>query len=92
MEINMDKTTYIAGRPYAKMSEIKPGDMLEADGGFICLKEGERVKVVKDADGSLFVPCKCGGHNLDGQADDGEHLIGLYLVESLRTVVAMATV
>lgn len=74
----MDKTTDTAGRPYAKLSEIQPGDILEADGGFTCMKEGKREKVIKDHDGSLFIACDCGGHHLHGQADDGEHLIGLY--------------
>jgi len=76
----MDKTTDINGRPYAKLSAMRPGIILEADSGFTCLKSGARVKVIKDHDGSLFIPCADGGHHLDGQADDGEHLIGLYQV------------
>lgn len=83
----MNKTTDIAGRPYAKLSELQPGDVLEADDGFTCMKNGERVKVIKDHDGSLFVPCKDGGHHLCGQADDGEHLVGLHLVETMRTAI-----
>lgn len=74
----LDKTADTSGKPYAKLSELKPGDVLVADGGFTCMKEGARMKVVKDHDGSLFLPCDCGGHHLVGQADDGEHLIGLY--------------
>lgn len=76
-------TTDITGRPYAKLSELKPGDQLEADDGFTCLRDGDRMTVTKDHDGSLYVPCADGGHNLDGQADDGEHLIGLYRVAAI---------
>jgi len=79
-----DRIADINGRPYAKLSELVPGDQLEADSGFTCLKDGERVKVIKDHDGSLFIPCADGGHHLDGQADDdGEHLIGLYRVPTI---------
>ena len=75
--MSVDLTTDTIGKPWAKLSELKPGDILIPDGGFTCMKEGARMKVVKDKDGSLFLPCNCGGHSLDGQADDGEHLVGL---------------
>lgn len=71
-------TADTTGRAYAKLSQVQPGDVLESDGGFTCMKEGARQKVVKDHDGSLFLPCDCGGHALAGQTDDGETLIGLY--------------
>lgn len=73
-----DKTTDVAGRPWAKLSEVKPGHILIADGGFPCIKDGARLVVEQDGDGDLFVPCAEGPHLLDGQADDGETLVGLY--------------
>lgn len=74
----IDKTTDVDGKPWAKLSEVKPGNILVADGGFPCVKDGARLIVGRDEDGDLFVPCAEGPHLLDGQADDGETLIGLY--------------
>lgn len=67
-----------SGRAYAKLSELKAGDRLVADGGFDCLEDGQLVVVKATAAGGLFVICAEGEHYLDGQADDGEHLVGLY--------------
>lgn len=64
-----------AGVEYAKLSETKVGDKLVADGGFTCIKAGT-VEVFED-DGGLFVPCKAGNHYLDGQCDDGDHIVGM---------------
>ena len=80
------------GRPYARLSELRPGDKIETDAGFTCLAKGEVAEVHADASGILFVFCSGHGdfanrsrhkkrteqHMLDGQADDGEHLIGMY--------------
>ena len=76
------------GRPYAKLSELKVGDQIELDSGFTCHPPG--VVVVKGDDRGLFFDCAGDRdppyglfderHYLDGQADDGEHLIGVYLV------------
>lgn len=72
------------GRPYAKLSEMKAGVELECDAGFDCIKPGSRRRVLaaswKEDKGRLYIRCKSGCHFLDGQADDGEHLIGLYVV------------
>lgn len=64
---------------YAKLSEVREGDILVADGGFTCIKEGARLRVYADPkDGILSVPCAEGGHGLTGQlADDNDTLIGL---------------
>ena len=70
-------TTDINGRPYAKLSKLKAGDALIANGGFTCMRDGSE-RVVEDEGEYLFVRCAKGKHALDGQADDGEHLIGLY--------------
>jgi hypothetical protein len=69
----------VHGREYAKLSELKPGDRLEIDGGFPCIHRGRKRTVRRD-EGGLFVGCLSGQHYLDGQADDGEHLVGMYPV------------
>lgn len=68
------------GRPYAKLPEIKVGDVLEADDGFTCLAKGDQCPVEQDGDG-LFVKCSDGTHHLSGQADDGVHVAGFYPVK-----------
>lgn len=78
----LDLTTDISGKPWAKLSELKPGSILIPDDGFTCMKAGQPVAVARDSNGELFVPCRGGGHTLCGQADDGEHLVGLYLDRS----------
>ena len=66
------------GKPWAKLSELKEGDKLIADGDFTCLRSAGSVKIKKDHAGFYF-ECSEGQHYLDGQLDDdGEHLIGLY--------------
>jgi len=63
-----------------KLSEIKTGDVLEADGGFDCMDEGTRYTVEED-DAALFVNCREGKHYLDGQVDvPGGDLVGLHRV------------
>lgn len=70
------------GRPYAKLSELKVGDVLEADGGFTCIKKGAVLPIWVGNSGQLTVSCLLhGGHEIGGQADDGEHLVGFYKVE-----------
>lgn len=77
----------INGKPWAKLSQLKLGDKLRADGGFTCIDEGAVLEIRADDDGELYVDCRgsedatdCGPglHYLDGQADDGEHLVGFY--------------
>ncbi len=60
-----------------KLSDVKPGDVLIADGGFTCIKEGTELIVSE----KLTVPCSHGEHSLDGQVDfeDSNQLIGLVL-------------
>ena len=62
---------------FPKLSEIKPGDKLIADGGFTCLDEDEVVEVAKDEEGFLYVPCRDGQHHLDGQEGENGEVIGL---------------
>ncbi len=70
---------------WAKAGNVKEGDVLIADGGFTCIREGHRCKVLNDAEiaakhkwpgSGLYVTCKAGKHFLDGQLDDGAEYIG----------------
>lgn len=64
-----------------KLDDVKPGDVLIADGGFTCLAENARCEVLKDHYG-LYVNCDEGKHYLDGQLDDdGTGIIGFTKVE-----------
>lgn len=67
------------GRPWAKLSELKPGDHVEIDSGMTCMDAGCIREVMKDNLG-LFVVCNEGTHHLIGQTGDGEHLVGMYHV------------
>lgn len=66
-----------AGRPYAKLSEIIPGEVVTVDSCFPCMSPGHKV-VFEDDKGKPYLVCDDGRHFLDGQADDGEHLVGVY--------------
>jgi hypothetical protein len=59
-----------------KISNVKSGDVLIADGGFTCIESGTELLVDED----FSVPCSEGKHFLDGQIDfdDGETLIGFH--------------
>lgn len=71
----------VHGHEYAKLSQIKPGIIVQVDNGFTCIGHWQKRIVEQDEDGRLWIKCKSGHHYLDGQADDGEHLIGIYKVE-----------
>lgn len=73
----MFQTHDVHGNAYAKLSELKEGDFVLIDGGFSCLSQG-KAQVRADDSGRLFIPCSSGNHYLDGQADDGEHCVGIY--------------
>jgi hypothetical protein len=64
---------------FAKVHEVEVGTILVADGGFTCLRDGERRTVVTDANGDLAIACDAGFHTIDGQLDDGDEYIGLSL-------------
>lgn len=61
-----------------KLTEVKPGMVLVADGGFPCLLNQQRCEVRADGDG-LYIECNEGRHYLIGQIDfnTGTELIGL---------------
>lgn len=80
------------GRPWAKLSELKPGDKLKADGGFDCIEEGAILEVKAEDDGELYVECdgpdgaypgEGQHHSLEGQLsdEDGDSLVGFWLME-----------
>jgi len=68
------------GRPWAKLSELKAGDVLRvASNRFTCMTQGER-KVVEVIAGECCVRCSHGMHYINNLADDSRwgHLIGFY--------------
>lgn len=71
------KTQDKSGKPWAKLSEVKKGDLLRLDGGFTCAKG--QIKISEDEVG-LWFPCSHGRHYIVGQASDGEHIVGAYKV------------
>ena len=62
---------------YAKLAAVAAGDILVTDGGFTCMRAGERKEVLRDAHGALFIECNEGYHGLNGQVNDAGLLIGL---------------
>lgn len=83
----MTTSDAMALRPFPKLVDIKPGDILEADAGFPCIPNGARLVVQGDGHG-LFIHC-CGPddeqdpmchHYLDGQENEDGECIGLYKV------------
>lgn len=72
-----DNSTDISSRPWVRMSQVRGGDTVTVDGGFTCMPAHSKHEVREDSSG-LFVFCEEGKHFLDGQADDGEHIIGFY--------------
>ena len=65
------------GKPYAKLSDLKEGDVVIPDGGFDCMAKGDHRKIIADGD-RLYVNCGKGQHFLDGQDDGDGYLVGLY--------------
>lgn len=72
-------------KPFALISETKPGTRLIADAGFDCIP-ADRIVIVEGPEGSIdpdkiWVPCKEGKHYLNGQvSDDEKEYVGLYPV------------
>lgn len=66
------------GQEWARLSQLKPGDKVRTDGGFTCGMNNKTLEVKQDGSGNLYVDCDEGQHNLDGQADDGDHLVGMW--------------
>lgn len=51
---------------WARLPNLKPGDVLIADSGFTCLADEQRCRVEADEAGKLFV--RCGGPTGRGRA------------------------
>lgn len=73
-------------REFAKIAEVRPGAILEPDGGFTCMRAGKlREPVHRDSkDGTLYVNCSCKRHYLEGQigGPGDTHYVGFYLVHA----------
>lgn len=68
----------LKGRAYATVAGTKVGDQVQADGDFMCVREGAVLTVQSDGE-SLLLPCKHGKHHLSGQLSDcGKFYMGLY--------------
>ena len=63
-----------------KMTDLKHGDKLVADGGFTCLIKNQ-VVMVNDAKDGKFVHCRAGRHYLDGQEDEDGTIVGFEKIE-----------
>ncbi len=63
------------GREYAKLSALKDGDFIKIDSGFTCAPAS--VRSVRQDERGLYFKCSDGNHYLAGQADDGEHCVGI---------------
>lgn len=76
------RTHDLQGRPYIKLSDIKPGTRLQFDAEFGCLIPGRTYTAnveygVEDPD--VWVSCKCGKHFLNEQAEENDgYCIGVY--------------
>ncbi len=75
------------GIVYARLSDLKPGDMIELDEDFDCVRRPEgirRIVQVLKKSGRLGFACSEGFHDLDGQLstlpDADDSLVGVYLV------------
>jgi hypothetical protein len=70
------------GREYARYSQLKRGDAVQIDAGFDCMPANSVLTVEAWPDGTLFIECDHGSHDLEGQLDidDGDSLIGIYRV------------
>lgn len=73
------------GREWARMSNLKAGQILHCDGDFTCGIAGKDVVVGQTIDGKWFVNCNDGRHFLDGQlatetGGSTDHLVGMWPV------------
>ena len=58
-----------------RLADLRPGDVLVADGGFTCVADGAELIVEAD-DRGFFFRCAGGVHRINGQLKDG-FLVGL---------------
>ena len=77
----MDKKTHSTdGREWAKLSDLKAGDLLEFDTTFTCGIGGKTLLALQDHRGEWYVRCRHGTHFLEAQTEDGDgdHMIGVW--------------
>jgi hypothetical protein len=72
-----NRKTDTSGRPYAELSKLRAGDLVELDDGFDCAPPG-KVMLHFGKGRRLYFICSHGQHFVDGQADDGVHCVGMY--------------
>jgi hypothetical protein len=60
-----------------KLSDVAEFDILQVDAGFTCIPAGSLRTALRDSTGELFIHCENGKHNLEGQCDHDDRLVGL---------------
>lgn len=67
-------------RSWAKLSELKSGDLLIVAHSLGCLDQGSIVEVMKYAKrgGGFCVNCACGKHDLYEHKSESGNLVGFY--------------
>lgn len=76
------QTHDLAGREYARKSQVREGTWLIADSDFTCLPANGALRKVFRDKGGLWIRCNAssGQHYLDGQFNDAQtHYVGFYL-------------
>lgn len=64
------------GREYAKVANVKAGDLIQVDGDFGCIKPWSVLQVQK----GLYITCEDGLHDLASQIED-DFYVGIYPIE-----------
>lgn len=66
------------GRPWAKLSELKAGDVVEIDSSFTCMTPNQKYTVYEDRKGEFAILCNEGKHWLCGNEPAPDSIIGVY--------------
>lgn len=64
----------------AFLDALAPGDVIIADAGFTCMAPGPKLVLRSVRTGELYVLCKEGRHDLEGQMDARGYLVGFTLL------------
>jgi len=81
----------LQNRPYARLSELSAGSLVDLDEHFDCMSQRTGVVLHFDqTENGLYFTCNHGAHFIDEQLDDDDddHLIGIYHHRSAPTVTA----
>lgn len=66
------------GASWVKLRDVREGDVLVADGNFVCIDAGDTLTVARDfREGTLYVQCRCGHHYLADDRDARGRVTGL---------------